>query len=223
MKLMQWLVFVMSTILFVPLNAQKKINKGYSFTDGVYANHNDLKMDKPSYPLYRIPNFDYQMDGEKNLLFLSEKSMSGLSDSEIKSMDNIWGICIKGKPYMKVQPDGKDGAVYFVRYHIVGRICYLYYPSIENKEVEMFVYHPLTGSKVGRKTVVNRERTLVKKLMLFETGELKAYSVDNFKNWAKDDERLMKTLQDMTKEEQENKLFKTIKIYNDRHPIFSPS
>ena len=59
--------------------------------------------------------------------------------------------------------------------------------------------------------------------MLFETGEIQDCSADNFKKWIEDDERLMKTLKDMTEDEVESKLFKTIKIYNDRHPIFEES
>lgn len=222
MKAIGWIVCCCA-LLLVPAHAQKKITKGYQFVDGVYTSHQELKTNKPSFPLYRIPAFNYQLDGEKNLLFLSEESMQQLPNSVIQSLDNIWGLCIKGKPYLKVNPKGKDGAVYFVNYHILGRICYLYYPSIENKEVEMLIYNPYSGNRVGRKTIVNRERTLVKKIMLFETGEMLDYNAKNFKQWAKNDERLMKTLKDMSDREIEEKLFKTIKIYNDRNPIFEAS
>ena len=156
-------------------------------------------------------------------MFLSENSIAKLSESEIKSLDNIWGLCIKGKPYMKISPKEKDKAIYFVNYHVLGRVCYLYYPSIEDKEVEMMIYNPYSGNRVGGRKIVNRERVLVKKIMLFETGEIQDCNVENFKKWIEDDERLTKTLNDMTEEEVKNKLFKTIKIYNDRHPIFEES
>ncbi|WMX15245.1 MULTISPECIES: hypothetical protein [unclassified Aureispira] len=223
MKAIVWILWCSCMTFWLPAQAQQKIKKGYDFEDGVYTSHLDFKNNKPSFPLYRIPSFDYQLDGEKNLLFLSEESVAQLSTSEIKSLDNIWGLCIKGKPYMKVNPKGKDGAIYFVSYHILGRICYLYYPSIEDKEVEMLIYNPYSGNRVGGRKIVNRERVLVKKIMLFETGEIKDYTADNFKAWIQDDERLMKTLKDMTEDEVQEKLFKTIKIYNDRHPIYEES
>ena len=223
MKIVRWMLLCCCTLLLFPIQAQKKINKSYSFTDGVYMSHQDFKTDKPSFPLYRIPDFDYQLNGEKNLLFLSDKSIAKLPESEIKSLDSIWGLCIKGEPYMKVDLPGMNGAIYFVRYYVIGRICYFYYPTIQNKEVEMVVYSPYTGAKVAKKTVVNRERTLVKKMMLFETGETQDYNAENFKIWAKDDVRLMKTLDEMTENEIDAKLFKTLKIYNDRHPIFAAS
>jgi hypothetical protein len=203
--------------------AQINKKQQQDFEDGVYQSHQDLKENQPSFKLYDLPNFAYQLDREENLLFLSDKTMSQLDGSALKSLDNIWGICVKGVPYMKVHPSGKDGVVYFVKYHILGRICYLYYPSIEDRAVEMPIYNPYSGARVGGRTVVNRERRLVKQLMLFETGELKPYSVANFKQWAQDDTRLMKSIERLSEQEAQEKLFKSIKIYNERHPIWNPS
>ncbi len=217
---------LISCLLFVgqqPLSAQPKKQKGHSFEDGVYQSHQDFKNNKPTFRLYDLPNFGYQLDREDNLLFLSDKTLEQLEGSKLENLDNIWGLCIKGVPYMKVSPSGKNGVVYFVRYHILGRICYLYYPSIEDRAVEMPIYNPYSGERVGGRTVVNKERRLVKQLMLFETGELVPYSVDNFKLWAKDDERLMKTIERLSEKEAKVKLFKSIKIYNERHPIFEAS
>lgn len=203
--------------------AQINKQQQQSFEDGVYQSHQDLKQNQPSFKLYDLPSFAYQLDREDNLLFLSEETMSQLSGSTIKSLDNIWGLCVKGVPYMKVRPSGKDGVVYFVKYHILGRICYLYYPSIEDRAVEMPIYNPYSGARVGGRTVVNRERRLVKQLMLFETGELKPYSVENFKQWAQDDMRLMKSIERLSEQEAQEKLFKSIKIYNERHSIWRHS
>lgn len=206
-----------------PSMAQLKKQQGHSFEDGVYQSHQDLKNNKPTFRLYDLPNFGYQLDREDNLLFLSEETLDQLVGSKMKNLDNIWGLCIKGIPYMKVRPSGKDDVVYFVRYHILGRICYLYYPSIEDKAVEMPIYNPYSGERVGGRTVTNKERRLIKQLMLFETGELVPYSVENFKQWAKDDERLMKTIERLSQKEAKTKLFKSIKIYNERHPILEAS
>ena len=221
--LIRMMLFLACSLFLMSGSAQKKINKNYTFVDGVYSNHQEFKNNQPGHPLYRIQDFDYKLDGDNNLLFLSEGSLAKIAESEIKSIDHIWGICVKGKPYLKITPQEKDSVIYFVRYYIIGRICYFYYPSIVDKKVEMSVYSPYTGNKVAQKTVTNRERTLIKKIMLFETGEIKDCNSKNFKSWAKDDLRLMKTLKDMTEKEIESKLFKTIKIYNDRHPVFGNS
>lgn len=191
----------------------------YHFKDGVYFSHSDFKNDAPSQPLYKLPEFAYQLDRQRNLLFLSEKTLSQLSISEIKSLDNIWGICVHGIPYRKVEPKSKAGVVYFVRYHLVGSICYYYYPAIEDEEVDMPIYDPWLGKKVGGRTITNRERRLVKKIMWFETGEVRPYTIENFKDWAKGDSRVMRTLAELSDAEAAAKLFKLIQIFNDRHPI----
>jgi hypothetical protein len=214
---MKYILLSVSLLLFVATNsfAQKKPK----FNDGVYASHTDLKKNNPSYELFKIPDFDYKLDSEKNILFLSNKSLQKLAESEIKSMDNIWGICIKGKPYMKIQPTDNKEEVYFVRYYILGSICYLYYPVFQEKSVEMFVHNPYTGQKVGSKTITNKEKKFVKKLMRFDTGEVKPYNSDNFMAMIQDDPKLVETLKDLSQKDLEKKLFKSIKIYNDRNPI----
>ena len=214
---------IMVSLCLLGYNTSMAQSTSYVFEDGVYQNHQDLKGNQPSFKLYDLPSFAYQLDREENLLFLSEETLSQLPVSTIKNLDNIWGLCVKGVPYMKVRPSGKNGVVYFVKYHILGRICYLYYPSIEDRAVEMPIYNPYSGARVGGRTVVNRERRLVKQLMLFETGELKPYSVKSFKQWAQDDMRLMKTIERLSEQEAQEKLFKSIKIYNERHPIESPA
>jgi hypothetical protein len=213
-----FLVLLVSTSVAL---GQKAISNKFKFEDGVYLKHADLRSNQPSQPLFKIPNFDYQLDKDGNLLFLSDKSMAKLSESEIKSIDNIWGICINGKPYMKIKPTADANEVYFVRYYIMGRICYLYYPIFEEKTVQMYVYNPYTGHKMGSKPIVNKEKKFIKKLMLFETGELQDYTPQNFMKLIESDKKLLASLKDLTEEETENKLFKSIKIYNDRNPILA--
>lgn len=222
-KKMKFIISILLCCIGIAVFAQKKTPKPIEFVDGVYNTFMDFKNNSPKFPLHKIPNFDYKLDGEQNLLFLSDKSIAQLSESEIQSLDNIWGLCIKGKPYLKVQVPNKNNTIYFVRYHLIGKICYLYYPIFEDKTVEMFIHSPYSGAKVGKKTITNRERTLVQKMMLFETGEFQDFNPENFKNWIKDDERLLETIKEMSDKELEEKLFKTLKIYNDRNPIFSES
>ncbi len=199
--------------------AQKKINQNFKFEDGIYTQHQAFKNNQPNFPLFKIPDFEYQLDSEKNLLFLSEKSLAQLPQSEIKSIDNIWGLCIKGKPYLKITPTDNKNEVYFVRYYILGTICYLYYPIFEEKSVEMFVHNPYTGKKVGSKTVINQEKKFIKKLLRFDTGLIQNYNAANFLAMIQDDTKLVATLVGLSQKEMDKKLFKSIKIYNDRNPI----
>lgn len=220
--------YLLTVLLFVGLLhgsatiAQTVMNNKFKFENGIYTKHQNLKDNKPAYPLFKIPNFEYQLDSKGNLLFLSEKSLAQLEESEIKSMDNIWGLCIDGKPYMKIKPNKDVEQVYFVRYYILGAVCYLYYPVFEEKTVEMYVYNPYTGKKMGSKPIVNQEKKIIRKLMSFETGELKDYNTDNLMAMIAKDKKLVAALADLAPIELENKLFESIKIYNDRNPILAP-
>jgi len=213
------LLWILVAWTVLPMKGQKRIDSKFMFEDGVYQTHQDFKTNQPTFALHEIPVFDYKLDGEKNLLFLSDKSIDQLAKSKVKSLDNIWGLCIKGRPYMKVTPNNNKEQVYFVRYYILGSICYLYYPVFQEKTVEMFVHNPYTGDKVGSKTIVNKEKTFIKKLMVFETGELVDYNGANFLRLINKDKRLVKTLKGLTEEQISEKLFKSIRIYNDRNPL----
>lgn len=217
---LKYILLAVLTSCFCLLQAQTANNNtALKYFDGVYSSYNDFKINRPGFKLYEIPNFSYKMDGANNLLFLKDSCMSQLEKSPIQSLDNIWGLCIKGEPFIKIKHPQKDSAIYFVKLYLIGSISYFYYPSIIDKEVEMQVYSPFTGNMVATKTIVNKERTLIKKMLRFSTGEVADYNSANFKKWIQDDERLLKTIEDLTEEEQEEKLFKTLKIYNDRHPI----
>lgn len=202
------------------MQAQTKKKALPTFVDGVYSDFEAFKSNKPNYPLYEIPEFGYKTDGEANLLFLKQRSLDRLDSSKIRSIDKVWGLCINGTPYIKIEQAEKDSALYFVRLYLIGSISYFYYPSIIDKEVEMEVYSPFSGNLVAMKTIINKERTLIKKIVRFASGEVTDYNPANFKSWIKDDPRLLKTIEGLSAKALEDKLFKTLKIYNDRHPAF---
>ena len=87
--LLRHILFPFCCLALMSVTAQKKINKNYTFADGVYSNHQEFKNNKPSLPLYRIPDFSYKLDGEDNLLFLSAESISKIPESKIKSKINL--------------------------------------------------------------------------------------------------------------------------------------
>ncbi len=214
-----YLVLLGLTLYTTGLFAQR-INSQFKFKDGVYSSHQQLKENSPKHPLYEIPNFDYKIDGKENLLFLADNALAALPKSPIQSLDSIKILCIKGIPYLKTQPKNNAKEVYFVRYFLIGKICYFYYPIFKKKEIEMLVYNPYTGKPIAKKTIVNEERDFVKQIMHFESGEIEDYKLSVLKEWTADDIGLAKTLANMNEETAEEKLFKTLQIYNDRNPIY---
>ena len=65
------------------------------------------------------------------------------------------------------------------------------------------------------------EETIVHERMLnFENGTTQVFNIDNFLEWIKDDQQLWSTLSEMPTEEVNEKLFKSLLIYDDRHSVF---
>ena len=207
-------------ILMETTQAQVKFNNKYAFRNGFYTSFNDLKKDVPSHKLKTIPNLRYETDNEHNVLILTEASIEVLEKSPIQSLDNIWGICIRDKPYVKIQPKKEEEEVFFVKLHVLGKLSFLYYRTFQDVEVVMNIYNPYTGEKVAEKSVMNREPVLVEQIMDFETGRFYAYTSDSFKKQIKDDQELTETVNNMKAEELKEKLFKTLLIYNDRNPVY---
>lgn len=207
--------FLLATIVF----GQKKINNTFVFEDGFYMSYASFKNNLPDAKLFELKNFSYYLDGQKNILVLNDEAIGKLAQSKIGSIDSLWGMCVKGIPYRRVTIEKDSISHYFVKLHVIGDICYYYYPSIVDKEVEMQVYNPFNGEQVGRKTITNKEKKLLEKIFKFKDGQIVDFTPSNFKMMIQDDERVLKTFRSLRSDEMDQKLFKLLNIYNDRHPV----
>lgn len=208
------LLFCLSCI-FPILSAQEAFNTSLAFNNGVYTDIADFRANSPQLDSL-ASNLQYDLNAEENILILRPESQK-LLDSLVTS--NIWGLCVASVPYIRTE-DNQDGRYYFVKMHVIGKLSYYYYKAFREKEVIMYVHNPYTGEKIGKKTVSNRDLVFIQKLLHFHTGESIDFNFDNFKDWTKDDKGLQKSIEEMKTEERENKLFKTLLIYNDRNPVF---
>ena len=58
--------------------------------------------------------------------------------------------------------------------------------------------------------------------MNFETGEVADFTIENFLKWILDDPRLIQSINELSQEEAQEKLFKCLLIYDDRNEVFVP-
>lgn len=207
--------FLLSSIVF----GQLKINNAFVFEDGFYRSYTSFKNNRPDAKLFELKNFSYYLDGQENILVLQKAALGRLNQSSLGSIDSIWGMSVKGVPYRRVTIEKDSLSHYFVKLHVIGDICYYYYPSIVDKEVEMQVYNPFNGEQVGRKTITNKEKKLLEKIFKFKDGQIVDFTPGNFKLMIQDDERVLKTFRSLRSDEMGQKLFKLLNIYNDRHPV----
>jgi len=213
-SLSSWLF--LATLLFLgQLQAQTKINNQFEFRDGIYTHYQDFQKNKPSHPLSSLTKLDYELDAEKNILILSPATQL---EVEALSENTPWGICIEGVSYICAS-EHREGSYYFVRLHVVGKLCYYYYNAFRDKLVTMYVHNPYTGEQIGQRNITNKELVSVQRMLFFKTANRTDFTKENLLNWTKDDIGLQKSIQEI-EEKATEKLFKPLLIYNDRHPIY---
>ena len=83
----------------------------------------------------------------------------------------------------------------------------------------MAAYNPLTGRPFRTGKVLREKEILVERMLSFETGQLADFNLENFKTWIADDSTLLKSFLELTPAEQQEKLFKTLLIYDDRNLV----
>ena len=86
-------------------------------------------------------------------------------------------------------------------------------------QIPMHAYNPYTGIPF-RSGIIERKKNLkIEKILNFETGEIADLTVENIKKWISDDQKLLDTMNELSAEEAEDKLFKCLLIYVDRNVI----
>lgn len=210
------LLLFFAILCSLSLQAQSPFSQKASLQAGVYANFNELKSNQPSIQVSSLTNFDYDLNAEKNILILSQEAQNELN----QLLENpIWGLSIDNNAYIRTQ-DKENGRYYFVKLHIMGKISYYYYKAFRDKIVTMYVHNPYTGERIGERNITNKERVSVERILHFDTGESVDFSQQNLTNWTKDDRGLNKSIKALDKGELEDKLFKSLLIYNDRNKVY---
>jgi len=209
------LLFFLAGLVPISLFAQLPVGNNYPFKSGVYTSFNEFSADNPTLDSI-FTKMQYDLNAEENVLILKPESQLLLDSLTQKQ---IWGLCLNGVPYIKTD-DKQEDRPYFVKLHVIGKLSYYYYKAFREKEVIMYVHNPYTGERIGKKTVTNRDLVFIQKLLHFQSGESIDFNFDNFKSWTADDKGLQKSLSEMSTEERESKLFKTLLIYNDRNQVY---
>ncbi|MCB0644919.1 MAG: hypothetical protein KDC44_24905, partial [Phaeodactylibacter sp.] len=98
-----------------------------------------------------------------------------------------------------------------------GKICYFRYENLESRSIPMVAYNPATG-KPFREAVVQRNVLVTyEKMLHFESGEIRDFTVENFLAWIQDDPELTASVRELGPDEILEKLFKCLLIYDDRN------
>ena len=201
---------------WLPAQDSLWVQKNFKFSAGIYYTFEAFKRNQPDASWEEVQASVYS--NPQN--FMAQVEYIQGSNTIPVSVDSLWGICLGGIPYIRLPRGSVNRSLTgFAGLRLRGKICYFNYENEEMRSVEMPVYIPNTDF-VFRRAWVDREETILyEKILHFETGEVVDFNPYNFRRWIGDDERLVQTLDQMSLNEVEEKLFKCLLIYVDRNPI----
>ena len=101
-----------------------------------------------------------------------------------------------------------------------GKICYFAFEQLQQQEIPMSAFNPVTG-RAFRTSTITQDILIKKEQMLdFETGAISDFSKRNLIDWVAQDKALVKSIQALSDDEADEKLFKCLLIFDDRNPIY---
>ncbi len=197
---------------------QEVVTKNYKFNDGIYFSFSDFQQNRPVLRWEEIQGnlFSNPEAFTIKAEILKQKSTGSAPENLI---DSIWGLTIGGIPYIKIEKKKEEPLTLFSGMRVRGQLCYFTYEIREEKDIVFSAFNPVTA-RPFRSSVEKRNLKIKKeKILLLKTGEVMDYNFENMAICLQDDPTLLRALQQVEDYELEEKMFKCLLIYNDRHVI----
>jgi hypothetical protein len=196
------------------------LNRDYQFRDGLYLTFSSFQADAPDHPTDQLEGRLVTNDetGLTKSDYLAVKSDTGAMEIDLNS---VWGICLDGTPYIRLTGRGTEaGFATFAKLRVRGAICYFTFETEEAKYVEVKAYNPLNGRPFRRAKVKNMQRVDNKMMLRFDTGEVQVLNKANLLEWVQKDAQLTEAIRNIDPEKEEEQLYRSLLIYDDRHPVY---
>lgn len=217
--LLRWIgiCFVLISLFASIIIAQPLLTQSLQFKSGVYLSYEEFQTNQPSYGGTAIKAAYFQNPQSEEI---KVEYIRLIDSEEYLSVDSIWGIGIKGIPYVRVAlKKPVEGLYTFAKMEVRGNICYYYYTDREEKMIPFAAYNPLTGKPFRKATIRREVETLKEKMLRFETGEVVDFNYTNVLAWIAQEEELVQALKSLGPKEGEKSLFKTLLLYDDRNEV----
>ena len=193
------------------------LTKNFKFKDGVYLSFSDFQENNPAFTWE-------QMEG--NMVTNPQTFITKIEYLRVKGgrdliLREIWGVSIGGIPYIRIQESNTGkGVVRFAGLQVRGKICYFSFEEEEVRKIKVSAYNPINGRPFRTAEIPKKEVIFKEKMLDFNTGEIANFNVYVFQEWIKEDRQLWKTLDELSDKEADEKLFKCLLIFDDRHKVY---
>ncbi|HFA47499.1 MAG TPA: hypothetical protein ENJ95_00620 [Bacteroidetes bacterium] len=203
--------------LFLLAQENAVVTKNFRFNDGLYLSLGELQKNQPAFPINEI-ELNYFTNPQTSLTQV-ENVIYKKTNKEV-DMGQVYAVSIGGVPYIQLPKKEVDKPLpTFAALKLRGKICYFTYPYYRPKKITVAAYNPLTGYPFLTGEVEREEKVIVEKMLHFETGEIIDFNTDNLLAWIQEDCHLVETIKRTPREEVDEKLFRLLLIYVDRHEV----
>jgi len=214
-------ISILIVLFSITANAQKALTQAFKFESGVYLTFEEFQKNTPTYKGVHI---------EGNF-FINEKTKQAKVEyiklkgaKENLNLDTIWGLVIRGVPYVKTSPNlPKHSLKVFAAMEVRGNICYYAYDDIEEKEVTFKAYNPLIGKPFRTGKAMRKIPVIKEKILRFTTGETADFNYNNLLVWLAEDKDIIQALKSLGAHKAEEKIFDALLLYNDKYPVNFPA
>ncbi len=213
------IAFILCWLSFA-VNAQNQLTQSFRFENGVYQTFEAFQQNRPTHTGNMI-------DGN---FFINEKTKQAKVEyirlkgtGKKLNLDEIWGVVIRGIPYVKTSPNlPAHNLKVFASMEVRGSICYYAYDDIEEKEVTFKAYNPLIGKPFRTGKAMRKLPVIKEKMLRFATGEVADFNYQNLLEWIVEEPDIIQALKSLGPVRSEDKLFDALLLYNDKHSVNLP-
>ena len=193
------------------------LTKNFKFEDGIYLSFEDFKQNEPSISWDSV--YASLHTNPQNFITLVDTIQS---KEKNEKLNGLWGFSLAGIPYVNINVMNEAGLQKYVGIKVRGSICYYIMEEKYQQTETITAYNPLTGVPFRQADIVTEKEREKPFMMSFETGETVEFNQENFLDWIKDDEQLVKSVKNLSPQDRADKLFKSLLIYVDRNPVYVP-
>lgn len=194
------------------------VSKNFKFRDGIYYSLESLKNNQPDFPWTATEAYFFS---NPQTYVTQVESIYEKATGDAIDLRQVWGICRDGIPYIQTESKNEDhNLTSFAAIRVRGRICYFVVEKPSKEKVPVAAYNPVNG-RPFRQGYVSKKKTLqTTKIMDWKTGEIADFTKSNFLFWIRGDQQLSKSVEALPDDNLDEKIFKSLLIYNDRHPVY---
>ncbi len=204
--------------LRVQAQMAESITKNFKFRNGVYRTFEEWQKNRPT---WAWDSLDAGVLTNPQTFLTQVEHLTVRKTGVVIVPDSVWGVVLDGIPYLRLPKTAlQKPLTAFAGLQLRGKICYFSYETTQIVRVPITAYNPLNGIPFISKIIENERTIIHEKILLFENGAIADLTPEHFKKWIQDDADLIAAVNAFKGDALNERLFKCLLIYDDRHPVY---